>query len=72
MYWDFDCKIGASSDIAEAIRYEELIKTLDKIKSMGVNEVYMEIIAKEVDKPLKPSEDEEENDSINTRLIVCT
>ena len=61
MYWDFDCKIGASSDIAEAIPYEELIKALDKIKAMGVKEVYIEIIAKEVEKPLKPSEDADES-----------
>jgi len=53
MYWDFDCKIGASSDIAQVIPYEELIKALDKIKSMGVTEVYVEVMAKEVEKPAK-------------------
>jgi len=59
MYWDFDCKIGASSDIAQDIPYEELTKALDKIKSMGVTEVYVEVMAKVVDKPLKVSEDDE-------------
>ena len=61
MYWDFDCKIGATSDIAQEIPYEELIKALDKIKSMAVTEVYVEILAKAVDKPVKvevPKEDE--------------
>lgn len=53
MYWDFDCKIGATSDIAQVIPYEELIKALDKIKSMGVSEVYVEVIAREVVKPIK-------------------
>jgi CCR4-NOT transcriptional regulation complex NOT5 subunit len=59
MYWDFDCKIGASSDIAQAIPYDELIKALDKIKAMGVQEVYVEIVAKEVEKPVKETSDEE-------------
>lgn len=65
MYWDFDCKIGASSDIAQAIPYEELIKALDKIKSMAVTEVYVEILAKAVNKPEKVEEPrEEENQEI--------
>jgi len=60
MYWDFDCKIGTTSDIAEDIPYEELIKALDKIKSMGVTEVYVEVMAKEVEKPAKVEEESEE------------
>ncbi len=62
MYWDFDCKIGASSDIAQVIPYEELIKALDKIKAMGVKEVYIEVIAKEVEKPAKVEEASEETE----------
>lgn len=53
MYWDFDCKIGATSDDAEVVAYEELIKALDAVKSTGVLEVYVEIMAKTVDKPIK-------------------
>ena len=53
MYWDFDCKIGTTEDIAQDIPYEELIKALDKIKTMGVTEVYVEVMAKEVEKPIK-------------------
>ncbi|MCF6244995.1 MAG: DUF6172 family protein [Sulfurovum sp.] len=62
MYWDFDCKIGASADIAKEIPYEELIKALDKIKSMGVTEVYVEILAKEVAKPVKEDVDSTEGE----------
>ena len=61
MYWDFDCKIGTTSDIAQDIPYEELIKALDKIKAMGVTEVYVEVMAKEVLKPLKVDEAPEED-----------
>lgn len=53
MYWDFDCKVGASSVDAEVVMYEELIKALDALKATGVSEVYVEILAKAVDKPLK-------------------
>ncbi len=53
MYWDFDCKIGASADDAEVVAYEELIKGLDAVKATGVSEVYVEILAKTVDKPIK-------------------
>jgi len=53
MYWDFDCKVGASADDAEVVVYEELIKALDAVKATGVSEVYVEILAKAVDKPLK-------------------
>lgn len=52
-YWDFDCKLGASADIAKVIEFDTLIKALDGIKAMGVTECYVEILAKIVDKPLK-------------------
>ena len=53
MYWDFDCKIGATSDDAEIVEYEALIKALDAVKATGVTECYVEILAKTVDKPVK-------------------
>jgi hypothetical protein len=62
MYWDFDCKVGATAEVAEVLIFEELIKALDVVKEGGAKEVYVEILAKEVEKPLKAeisSEDEE-------------
>jgi len=56
MYWDFDCKIGATSEAAEVVVFEELIKALDAVKATGVTEVYVEILAKAVSKPLKVEE----------------
>jgi hypothetical protein len=53
MYWDFDCRIGASAEDAKAVIFEDLIKALDEIKATGAKEVYVEIIAKEVEKPLR-------------------
>ncbi len=56
MYWDFDCKIGATKEDVKAVVYEELIKALDGVKATGAKEVYVEIIAKEVAKPVKVEE----------------
>ena len=53
MYWDFDCKVGSTLTDAEVVLYEELIKALDAVKATGVSEVYVEIMAKAVDKPIK-------------------
>lgn len=63
MYWDFDCKIGSTSENAEVVLYEELIKALDTVKATGVSEVYVEILAKSVDKPIKEiiEDSQEEN-----------
>jgi len=57
MYWDFDCKVGVTSIDAKVIAYEELIKALDTVKSAGAKEVYVEVIAKEVLKPIKTEEE---------------
>jgi len=56
MYWDFDCKIGATAETAEVVIFEELIKALDKVKAEGAKEVYVEILAKAVMKPVKEEE----------------
>jgi len=64
MYWDFDCKVGASADDAKVVAYEELVKALDAFKATGVSEVYVEILVKEVTKPLKVEEPTEENDTL--------
>ncbi len=52
-YWDFDCKIGVSAEVAKVIEFDALIKALDGIKAMGVTECYVEIVAKVVEKPVK-------------------
>ena len=52
-YWDFDCKVGATSDTAEVVEFDALIKALDAVKATGATECYVEILAKVVDKPVK-------------------
>ncbi len=60
MYWDFDCKVGATVDDAKVVAYEELIKALDAVKADGDKECYVEILAKTVDKPVKEEVVQEE------------
>ena len=60
MYWDFDCKVGATAETAEVVIFEELIKALDKVKEGGATEVYVEVMAKAVPKPLKEETPPEE------------
>lgn len=57
-YWDFDCKIGASSDSAKVVDLDTLIKELDTVKATGAAECYVEILAKAVEKPLKEAEED--------------
>jgi len=56
MYWDFDCKVGATAEDAKVVDFEELIKALDAVKATGATEMYVEILAKAVPKPLKVEE----------------
>lgn len=60
MYWDFECKVGASSSDAKVVAYEELIKGLDAVKATGAKEAYVEILAKAVPKPIKVDVENEE------------
>ena len=52
-YWDFDCKVGATSDTAKVLEFDALIKALDGVKATGATECYVEILAKVVEKPVK-------------------
>jgi len=63
-YWDFDCKIGATSDSAKAVGFDALIKELDAVKATGATECYVEILAKVVDKPLKVEVAEDANEEV--------
>ena len=57
MYWDFDCKVGTTVEDAKVVMFEELIKALDAVKATGATEMYVEILAKAVPKPLKETEE---------------
>ena len=49
-FWDFECKFGASASDAKAVTVLELNKELDGVIAAGLQECYIEIIAKAVAK----------------------
>lgn len=57
-YWDFDCKVGATSESAKAVEFDALIKALDEVKGTGATECYVEILAKVVEKPVKETDED--------------
>jgi len=61
MYWDFDCKIGATSESAKVVDFDALIKELDVVKAAGAKECYVEILAKVAQKPTKEADLEEDS-----------
>jgi polyphosphate kinase 2 (PPK2 family) len=45
-FWDFDCKVGASVETAEAVRVGAVIEAVDAAAKAGVASVYVEILSK--------------------------
>ncbi len=53
MFWDFDCKFGKDKESAKVVEIKDLIKALDITLEESWEECYVEILAKEVAKPIK-------------------
>ncbi len=71
-FWDFDCRIGTSSDSAEEVHLSKISAAIDQISKQEGDSVYVEILAKpgrripNPDKPDKspppPAEEEATSD----------
>ena len=46
IYWDFDCRFGQNSELAESLTASEIITALDRANEAVCVEWYVEIIAK--------------------------
>jgi len=44
-YWRFDCKFGATAEVAEELRLADMTKHIDALVATGVESFYVEIIA---------------------------
>lgn len=44
-YWAFDCKFGATEDLAEVVRLSDLTKKMDEVAAAGGDSFYVEILA---------------------------
>ena len=45
-FWDFDCRVGANADTAEAVRAGAVIEAVDAAAKAGAASVYVEILSK--------------------------
>lgn len=45
-FWDFDCKVGATADTAQAVRVSAVVAQVDALAQAGAAAVYVEIITK--------------------------
>ena len=45
-FWDFDCKVGLTSDTAEVVRVSAVIDAVDAAAKSGAAAVYVEILSK--------------------------
>jgi len=60
-YCDFKCKIGVTAEEAKSIAYEDMLSALDGIHATGATQVYIEIMAEAVLKPLKEKISDDES-----------
>ena len=61
-FWDFDCKVGAAADSAEAVRVSAVIEAVDAVARSGAAAVYVEILSKHgvrVPAPPKPQAEQD-------------
>ena len=56
-FWDFDCKVGLSTETAQVVRVGAVIEAVDTAAKAGAATVYVEILSKHgvrVPAPAKP------------------
>ena len=57
-YWDFDCRLGVTEDVAAAVQVSDLISQVDALAKAGADSFYVEILARAaVRKPRPPTAD---------------
>ncbi len=54
-YWDFDCRVGATSEVAIVVHIVELPKKIEQAQLDGADQCYVEILAKRGVRRLKDS-----------------
>ena len=47
-YWDFDCKVGTSLEVAEAVSFAQVVPLMDAVAKAGAASCYVEVLAKPV------------------------
>lgn len=57
-FWEFECKFGKTSSAAQGINTSEIISAIEKAKTEGWDEFYIEILAKPSTKQKKKTDDD--------------
>jgi hypothetical protein len=65
-FWDFDCRLGQSRELAKTSHVEELVPAIDLASSEGWPEIYIEILAKTGHRTKKESTKAPEQESENS------
>ena len=53
-YWDFDCRLGVTEDVASAVQVSDLISQVDALAKAGADSFYVEILARAAVRKLRP------------------
>lgn len=46
-FWDFDCRFGASEEVAAAVHFATVLPLIDAAAKDGADSFYLELLAKE-------------------------
>ena len=53
-YWDFDCRLGVTEDVAASVPVAELIPAINALAQGGADSFYVEIMARAAQRKLRP------------------
>jgi len=53
-YWDFDCKVGASPEVAEVATFAQVVTLMDAVAKTGAAVCYVEVLSKPMLRVRKP------------------
>lgn len=53
-FWDFDCKYGATKEVAKSVHVEEIKTCLNEVMELKLESFYLEILSKPAIRTKKP------------------
>ena len=56
-FWDFDCKVGITAELAEVVKVSAVIESLDALAIEGAASAYVEILSKHGIRVVRPEND---------------
>lgn len=56
-FWDFDCKVGTTAELAVVVKVSAVVESLDTLAKEGAASVYVEILSKHGIRVIRPEND---------------